>query len=197
MLELGCGRGDLLAAIEPSYGVGVDFGAGPSHARANCTPTYISQATSRSGDLSAVEGPFHYIVIADTIGMFEDIDCAYRRVHQCVHAVDADHHLLLFPLWEPILKLAEVLRFQSRQPKINYVATADFLNLIHLADFEVVSREQRQLMPGAGSDLVRSSIALSLPFPGFVSSACVPISSPGRRSFRPDIFSKHPHSLPQ
>src|SRR6202165_5945879 len=27
VLELGCGRGDLLAALKPSYGVGVDFGS--------------------------------------------------------------------------------------------------------------------------------------------------------------------------
>src|ERR1700757_2749614 len=27
VLELGCGRGDLLAALNPSYGVGVDFSA--------------------------------------------------------------------------------------------------------------------------------------------------------------------------
>src|ERR1700750_358675 len=27
VLELGCGRGELLAALQPSYGVGVDFGA--------------------------------------------------------------------------------------------------------------------------------------------------------------------------
>ncbi len=27
VLELGCGRGNLLAALQPSYGVGVDFGA--------------------------------------------------------------------------------------------------------------------------------------------------------------------------
>lgn len=27
ILELGCGRGDLLAALKPSYGVGVDFSA--------------------------------------------------------------------------------------------------------------------------------------------------------------------------
>jgi SAM-dependent methyltransferase len=27
VLELGCGRGDLLAALKPSYGVGVDFSA--------------------------------------------------------------------------------------------------------------------------------------------------------------------------
>src|ERR1700686_5918118 len=34
VLELGCGRGQLLAALKPSYGVGVDFGAG-TIARAN------------------------------------------------------------------------------------------------------------------------------------------------------------------
>ena len=27
VLELGCGQGELLAAVQPSYGVGVDFGA--------------------------------------------------------------------------------------------------------------------------------------------------------------------------
>ena len=27
VLEVGCGTGDLLAALEPSYGVGIDFGA--------------------------------------------------------------------------------------------------------------------------------------------------------------------------
>src|SRR6266513_4479359 len=27
VLELGCGRGDLLAALQPSCGVGIDFGA--------------------------------------------------------------------------------------------------------------------------------------------------------------------------
>src|SRR4029077_3876498 len=50
-------------------------------------------------------------------------------------------------LWEPILKLGELLRLKSRQPKINYIATADFLNLLDLADFEVICREQRQLLP--------------------------------------------------
>src|SRR3982074_2407613 len=27
VLELGCGRGDLLAALKPSYGVAIEFGA--------------------------------------------------------------------------------------------------------------------------------------------------------------------------
>jgi hypothetical protein len=50
-------------------------------------------------------------------------------------------------LWEPILKLAELLHLRAKQPKINYIATADFLNLMDLADFEMISHEQRQLLP--------------------------------------------------
>jgi hypothetical protein len=50
-------------------------------------------------------------------------------------------------LWEPILKLAELLQLRYKQPKINYIATADFVNLMDLADFEVIRYEQRQVIP--------------------------------------------------
>jgi SAM-dependent methyltransferase len=45
VLELGCGRGELLAALKPSYGVGVDFSA-----------TAIGKATERHPDLHFVLG---------------------------------------------------------------------------------------------------------------------------------------------
>src|SRR5207302_6619286 len=50
-------------------------------------------------------------------------------------------------LWEPVLTAAEALRLRSKQPNINYIANADFLNLMDLADFEVISQKQRQLLP--------------------------------------------------
>ena len=65
-----------------------------------------------------------------------------------LRAVDADHHLLLFPF---VGADAEARRsccsLRSKQPKINYIATADFLNLMDLADFEMIRQEQRQLLP--------------------------------------------------
>ena len=97
--------------------------------------------------LSGIEGPFDYIVIADTIGMFEDIDGTLRLVH---HLCAPSTRIIISyysHLWEPVLKLAEALHLRSKQPQVNYIATADFLNLMDLADFEVIRQEQRQLLP--------------------------------------------------
>jgi SAM-dependent methyltransferase len=149
VLELGCGRGELLAALEPSYGVGVDFGP-KTIARANERNPNLHFVLGDAEDpetLATIEGPFDYIVIADTIGMFEDIDGTMKLVH---HLCSASTRIIISyysHLWEPILKLAEALHLRAMQPKINYIATADFLNLMDLADFEVISQEQRQLLP--------------------------------------------------
>ena len=149
VLELGCGRGDLLAALQPSYGVGVDFGA-RTIARANELHPELNFVLGDAEDpatLASIEGPFDYIVIADTIGMFEDIDGTLRLVH---HLCAPSTRIVISyysHLWEPVLKLAEALRLRAKQPKINYIATADFLNLMDLADFEMIRQEQRQLLP--------------------------------------------------
>jgi SAM-dependent methyltransferase len=168
ILELGCGRGELLAALQPSFGVGVDFAPNTIARAKELHPDlhFVLGDVEDPATLSAVEGPFEYIVIADTIAMFEDIDGTLRRVH---HLCTPSTRIIISyysHLWEPILKLAELLHLRSRQPEINYIATADFLNLMDLADLEVISHEQRQLIPlrwfGIGS-FVNRFIA---PLPG-------------------------------
>src|ERR1700731_4567450 len=149
VLELGCGQGDLLAALKPSYGVGVDFGA-ETIAKANARHPdlyFVLGDVEEPATLAGIEGPFDYIVIADTIGMFEDIDGTLRLVHQLCAPSTRIVISYYSHLWEPILKFAEALHLRSKQPKINYIATADFLNLMDLADFEVICTEQRHLLP--------------------------------------------------
>jgi len=149
VLELGCGTGELLAALRPCYGVGIDF-----------SPSAVAKASAQYPDLSfvlgdaedpatlaAIEGPFDYIVISDTIGMFEDIDGTLGRVHQLCEPATRIIIAYYSHLWEPILKLGELLKLKSPQTEINYIATSDYVNLMDLADFEVISQEQRQLIP--------------------------------------------------
>src|SRR5471032_2644579 len=64
VLELGCGRGDLLAALQPSYGVGVDFSA-RTIARADALHPdlhFVLGDAEDSTTLASIEGPFDYIV---------------------------------------------------------------------------------------------------------------------------------------
>ena len=149
VLELGCGTGNALAALQPAYGVGVDFSlkvitkARQSHPHLQ----FIVGDVENPATLKEIEGPFDYVVVADTIGMFEDIDETLRLIHQLCAPSTRVVIAYYSHLWEPILKLGEILGLKSRQPKVNYIATADFLNLMDLADFEVIRQEQRQLLP--------------------------------------------------
>jgi SAM-dependent methyltransferase len=149
VLELGCGRGDLLARLEPSHGVGVDFSPG-TIARARALYPGLNFILGDAEDpatLASIEGPFDYIVLADTIGLLEDIDGTLRLIHQLCSPSTRIIIAYYSHLWEPILKTAEALRLRNRQPQANYIATADFLNLMDLADFEMIRQEQRQLLP--------------------------------------------------
>jgi ubiquinone/menaquinone biosynthesis C-methylase UbiE len=149
VLELGCGSGELLASLAPSHGVGIDFAQGPLD-RARARYPHLSFVLGDAEDqttLNAIEGPFDYVVIADTIGMWEDIDATLRLIYQLCTPSTRIVIAYYSHLWKPVLKTAEALGLRRKQPVINYIATADFLNLMDLADFEVINREQRQLLP--------------------------------------------------
>jgi len=149
VLELGCGTGELLASLAPSYGVGIDFAQAPLD-RARARYPHLSFVLGDAEDqatLEQIEGPFDYIVVADTIGMWEDIDGTLGLINRLCTPSTRIVIAYYSHLWEPVLKTAEALGLRRKQPSANYIATADFLNLMDLADFEVINREQRQLLP--------------------------------------------------
>jgi SAM-dependent methyltransferase len=149
ILELGCAHGDLLAALEPSYGVGVDFAPRTIERARERHPnlTFVLGDAEVPATLSAIEGPFDYIIIADTIGMFEDIDSTLRLVHDLCGPATRLIVSYYSHVWEPALKFAELLGLRRKQPRINFISTADFLNLMDLSDLEVITHEQRQFLP--------------------------------------------------
>src|SRR5258708_9473406 len=117
-MGLGWGPGELVAGVKPSYGVGVGFSATGNARAKELHPDlhFVMGDAEDPATLADIEGPFDYIVIADTIGMFEDIDGTLNLVH---HLSAPSTRIIISyysHLWEPILKLAEALRLRSRQP---------------------------------------------------------------------------------
>ncbi len=149
VLELGCGTGDLLSQMKPSYGVGEDLSpqmievAKRNHRNFDCFVGDLEEEAFIAG----LKGPFAYIVLSDTIGYLDDIELVFRALRK----IASPHTRLVVSyyshLWEPVLALAESVGRKMPQPGVNFLSSSDITNLLYLAGFEVVRTEWRQLIP--------------------------------------------------
>ena len=145
VLEIGCGDGQLLAALRPRLGVGVDLSAGMLR-RAAVRHAGLRFTQGDAEDLP-VQGDFEYVVLSDLLGYLEDVQVALDNLHR-VSTPDTRIVITYFNyLWEPILSLAQKLRLMTPQRRQNWLALADIENLLFLSDFEVVKSGYRMLLP--------------------------------------------------
>jgi SAM-dependent methyltransferase len=149
ILDLGCATGELLAALEPSFGLGVDLSeAMVAQARKDHPHlTFMAGDVESPDTIASIEGPFDYIVLSDTIGFLDDIEIALSRLHKLC---GPDTRIIIAyysHLWEPVLRTAEWAGLKMKQPPVNYLVNTDFLNILTLADFEPIKIEYRQLVP--------------------------------------------------
>src|SRR5438034_3004036 len=83
VLELGCGTGDLLAALMPLFGVGVDFSAGMIGEARKAHPdlTFVVGDIEDPDVLRSLPGPFDVIVVVDTLGALDDCQAMFAALH--------------------------------------------------------------------------------------------------------------------
>lgn len=149
VLELGCGTGQLLHSLRPSRGVGVDF----SEKMIEIARSKYPGIEFRVGDIEdertiqELEGPFDYVVLSDIVGYLEDCEAALANVHKICMPNTRIIVAYYSKLWEPVLRLAELLGAKMPQVEQNWLSAEDITNVLHLADFEVIKSEWRQLLP--------------------------------------------------
>jgi ubiquinone/menaquinone biosynthesis C-methylase UbiE len=146
VLEVGSGNGDLLAALHPSYGVGIDISDEMVRLAARKYPQLtFRQMPAERLDLRGEQ--FDYIVLSDLVGYLYDIRLALERLRSVCHARTRLVLHWYSRLWQPILELAEKLGLKYPQPLLNWTTVEDIANLLHLAGFEVVHRRGHILLP--------------------------------------------------
>ncbi|OHC67338.1 MAG: glycosyl transferase [Rhodocyclales bacterium RIFCSPLOWO2_02_FULL_63_24] len=149
VLELGCGTGDLLSELEPARGVGVDLSSNMVDvARRRFPHLQFLQGDIEDAELLAsLDGPFDVIILSDTIGYLDD--CA--QTLESLHSLCTPETRIVITyyawFWEPILKLGEKLGLKMPSVELNWLSTEDTMGFLHLADFEPVKREWRQIVP--------------------------------------------------
>jgi SAM-dependent methyltransferase len=144
-LELGCGLGDLLAAVRPTRGVGMDFSAKAIALARQRHPEFEFQV----GDASAlpVSEKFDYILLSDLINDLPDVQRVFERLQAAAHPDTRLVLNFLNTMWRPLLALAELLGAKAPSPPQNWLSTDDVANLLHLAGWETVKVEHRIIWP--------------------------------------------------
>lgn len=169
VLEIGCGIGDTLAALKPSHGVGIDFSAGliaQAKTRHPNLEFHVGDAES-AATYAALQGPFDFILVQDTIGSLDDCQAFLQQLHPLC-ARDTRIVIGYFShLWHPLLRLSETFGLRMPYPSQNVLAPADVRSLAALADFDAVKSEQRVLMPLALFGLGRLVNRFISVLPGF------------------------------
>jgi len=149
VLDLGCGVGDLLAELKPSRGVGLDMSEAMVEQARTLNPSmqyHVGDAESLQS-LSDLGGPFDYILLSGTIGFLDDIESTLESLHELCHKDTRVVIVYYSPLWGPVLKVAESLGLKMPQPEQNWLNTESISGMLELADFDVIKREWRQLIP--------------------------------------------------
>lgn len=148
VIEVGCGAGDLLAAVEPSYGLGIDF-----------SPAMVEKARTRHAAVPSLEfrvaaadqipsaEPFDHIILDYLTGYLDDIQAVFERLHACAHPRTRLHLTSLNTLWAPVLRLATRTGRVMPQPPSAWLSDGDLVNLLELSGWEVVRFERLQLCP--------------------------------------------------
>jgi SAM-dependent methyltransferase len=149
VLELGCGTGNVLAGLKPSYGLGIDFSTAMIVQAKRLHPNMHFQV----GDIEdpdfigSLPGPFDVILIVDTVGALDDIQATFETLHRLCTRETRFIVTYYSHLWEPIISLAEWIGWRAKQPQQNVLSPADIHSLAALSDFDVIKSESRLLSP--------------------------------------------------
>jgi ubiquinone/menaquinone biosynthesis C-methylase UbiE len=167
VLEVGCGTGDLLAALEPSRGVGLDISSRMVDEAKAAHPglEFLVGDAEDPAVLAGVEGTFDVILVVDSIGQMDDCQAFLASLHRLCHR---DTRVIIgyfSHLWWPVLKLAEATGQRAPVPQVNALSVADVKGLAELSDFEFVKSETRLLSPARLLGLGRLINRFVAPFP--------------------------------
>ncbi len=94
ILDLGCGNGDLLASLEPSRGVGIDFSEKAIDIARKEHPEhtfYVADVENKKA-IEIIDEKFDFIILSDTIGSLVDCQKNTISASSLMHQRNKNHY---------------------------------------------------------------------------------------------------------
>jgi ubiquinone/menaquinone biosynthesis C-methylase UbiE len=146
VLEIGSGTGNLLAAVQPASGIGIDF-SNEMITRAQDRHPELDFIQAEAHDLSEVKGPFDIIILSDLVNELWDVQGCLEQIKPlCTHRTRL---ILNFysRAWEIPLYVTQLLNLATPTLAQNWLTQQDVANMLHLAGFETIRAWQEILWP--------------------------------------------------
>lgn len=149
VLDLGCGTGQLLSALRPAEGVGVDFSQRMIDIARQNHPglRFVCGDFEDPAVLQQIGGPFDVILISDAIGYVDDCQVFLSRLRALCTPQTRIVISYFNQLWRPLLRIAEALGNKMPEPSQSWLSLADMRQLLELAGLDFIRAERRQLLP--------------------------------------------------
>ena len=146
VVEIGCGNGDLLFKLKPSYGLGIDISDKMIELarQKNSNP----KIEFKVGAVENIEGFFDYVILSDLIGYLPDIEDFFRKLSRVMHSQSKIIITQYSQLWEPLLSLASSVGLRTPvQITQNWISLQDINNFLQLTGFESIKSGKKLLFP--------------------------------------------------
>ena len=143
VFEIGCGTGDLLAALEPITGYGMDISSGMIRV--------ANKKYAKSENLKfSTEWPkdkFDYIFMSDVIEHLEDPKETFFKIRGLMGEKTIFINTMANPVWEPILLIAEKLGLKMPEGPHNRIKYSDLRFMIEESGMKIIKHDYKLLVP--------------------------------------------------
>lgn len=144
VLEVGCARGDLLAALKPAQGVGIDFCPEVLETARAAHPQF-DFVVADAHDLALGNRTFDYIILSELVNDLWDV----QAVLDLLQPYCAAHTRLIFNFyshfWDFPLRVARMLGIATPALPQNWLTSHDMANLLEISDFQPL-REWKEII---------------------------------------------------
>ena len=145
MLDIGTGTGEILNALSPSRGTGVDLSAGMIRIAQEKFP-HLSFFAGSYEELST-ENSFEYILLVDVIEHLESPASLFAGLKKFCGPDTRVILTMANPGWEPILHILEKLKLKMEEGPHWRISKKELLGHAAREGFGMVSAENSVLLP--------------------------------------------------
>jgi SAM-dependent methyltransferase len=147
VLEIGCGFGDLLAAVNPGFGVGIDF-----------SPRMITAAQAKHPELFFFVGDAHtfrlnttfeVVIFSDLINDLWDVNAFFQNLQ---HLVTPGTRIIINTpdrVWKYPVLVAQKLKLVPPMLPQSWLPSRSFHNLLRMSDLAILPEFNEFLPPGS------------------------------------------------